>query len=96
MFNIGLSEILVVALVSIIVFDKSKVPVFLSLIKDIYRYFWVVKSRVRKLLKDTGIKELYEGHNVEKVNYIIGEDGKLHPTYNVDSTKNDSKNSSSR
>ena len=96
MFNIGLSEILVVALVSIIVLDKSKVPVFLNLIKNIYRYFWVVKSRIRKLLKDTGIKELYEEHKVEKVNYIIGEDGKLYPTYNVDSTKNDSKNPSSR
>ncbi|WP_353287666.1 hypothetical protein [Wolbachia endosymbiont (group B) of Gerris lacustris] len=96
MFNIGLSEILVVALVSIIVLDKSKVPVFLNLIKNIYRYFVVVKSRVRKLLKDTGIKELYEEHNVKKVNYIIGEDGKLYPTYNVDNTKNDSKNPSSR
>lgn len=91
MFNIGLSEILVVALVSIIVLDNSKVPVFLNLIKNIYRYFWVVKSRVRKLLNDTGIKELYEEHNVEKVNYIIGEDGKLYPTYNVDSTKNTAK-----
>ncbi|MGX9892135.1 Sec-independent protein translocase subunit TatB [Wolbachia endosymbiont of Protocalliphora sialia] len=96
MFNIGLSEVLVVALVSIIVLDKSKVSVFLNLIKNIYRYFWVVKSRVRKLLKDTGIKELYEEHNVEKVNYIIGEDGKLYPAYNVDNTKDDSKDPSSR
>lgn len=96
MFNIGLSEVLVVALVSIIVLDKSKVPVFLNLIQNIYRYFWVVKSRVRKLLKDTGIKELYEEHNVEKVNYIIGEDGKLYPAYNVDNTKDDSKDPSSR
>lgn len=96
MCNIGLSEVLVVASVSIIVLDKSKVPVFLNLIKNIYRYFWVVKSRVRKLLKDTGIKELYEEHNVEKVNYIIGEDGKLYPAYNVDNTKDDSKDPSSR
>lgn len=96
MFNIGFSEILVVALVSIVVLDESKVPIFLDLIKNIYRYFIVVKSRVRKLLKDAGIEELYEEHNVEKVNYIIGEDGKFYPTYNVESTKNDSKDPSSR
>ncbi|MGL9725431.1 MAG: Sec-independent protein translocase subunit TatB [Wolbachia sp.] len=96
MFNIGLSEILVVALVSIIVLDKSKVPIFLNLIKNMYRYFMIVKSRVKKLLKDAGIEDLYEECGVEKVNYIVGEDGKLYPTYNVDNTKNDSKDISSK
>ncbi|KLT22181.1 hypothetical protein wVul_1115 [Wolbachia endosymbiont of Armadillidium vulgare str. wVulC] len=96
MFNIGFSEILVVALVSIVVLDKSKVPVFLNLIKNIYRYFVIVKSRIRKLLKDAGIEDLYEECNTEKVNYIVGEDGKLYPAYNVDNTKNDSKDPSSR
>ncbi|MFT4314573.1 MAG: hypothetical protein AB3P11_05830 [Wolbachia pipientis] len=96
MFNIGLSEILVVALVSIIVLDKSKVPVFFNLIKNMYRYFVIVKSRIRNLLKDAGIEELYEECDVEKVNYIVGKDGKLYPAYNVDNTKDDSKGPSSR
>ncbi|WP_353277514.1 hypothetical protein [Wolbachia endosymbiont (group B) of Villa cingulata] len=96
MFNIGLSEVLVVALVSIVVLDKSKVPVFLSLIKNIYRYFMVIKSRFRSLMKDAGIEDLYSECDVEKVNYIVGKDGKLYPTYDVDNTKNDSKDPSSR
>lgn len=96
MFNIGLSEILVVALVSVIVLDKSKVPIFLNLIKNVYRYFMILKSKVRKLLKDAGIEDLYEECDVEKVDYIVGEDGKLYPTYNVDNTKDDSKDTSSR
>ncbi|QIT36224.1 Sec-independent protein translocase subunit TatB [Wolbachia endosymbiont of Brugia pahangi] len=98
MFSIGLSEILVVVLVSIIVLDKNKVPVFIDLIKNIYRYLTIIKSKARRLLKDAGIEELYKEYNTEKVNYIIGKDGKFYPTYNIDNTPkdNDSEDSSSR
>ncbi|WP_395462805.1 hypothetical protein [Wolbachia endosymbiont of Cantharis cryptica] len=98
MFSIGLSEILVVFLVSIIVLDKNKIPVFIDLIKNIYRYFMIVKSRTRRLLKDAGIEDLYKEYNAEKVNYIVGKDGKFYPTYNIDSTSkdNDSEDPSSR
>lgn len=98
MFSIGFSEILVVAVVSIVVLDKSKVPIFLDLIKNIYRYFMVVKSRIRNLLKDAGIEDLYKEYSTEKVNYIIGKDGKLYPTYDTDNTSkdNDSEDPGSR
>jgi sec-independent protein translocase protein TatB len=98
MFNIGLSEILVVALVSIIVLDKNKVPVFIDFIKTIYRYFIIVKLKARRLLKDAGIEDLYKECNAEKVNYIIGKNGKLYTTYDIDNTSkdNDSKDSGSR
>ncbi|NUY39243.1 hypothetical protein GO684_00605 [Wolbachia endosymbiont of Litomosoides brasiliensis] len=98
MFSIGLSEILFVVLVSIIVLDKNKVPVFIDLIKNIYRYLMIIKSKARRLLKDAGIEELYKGYNTEKVNYIIGKDGKPYPAYNIDNTPkgNDSEDSSSR
>ncbi|NSM56494.1 hypothetical protein HET73_02825 [Wolbachia endosymbiont of Atemnus politus] len=98
MFGIGLSEVLVVVLVSIVVLDKSKVPIFIDLIRNIYRYFMIVKSRTRKLLKDAGIEDLYKECNTEEVNYIVGKDGKFYPSYNIDNTSkdNDSKDSSSR
>ncbi|APR97749.1 Sec-independent protein translocase subunit TatB [Wolbachia endosymbiont of Folsomia candida] len=102
MFNIGFTEILVVALVSIIVLDKNKVPMFIDLIKNVYRYIIIIKSKVKKLLKDAGIEELYEECNTEEVNYIAGKNGKLYPAYNIDNTsksplsKNDSEDSSSR
>ncbi|OWZ24994.1 Sec-independent protein translocase subunit TatB [Wolbachia endosymbiont of Wuchereria bancrofti] len=98
MFSIGLSEILVVVLVSIVVLDKNKVPVFIDLIKNTYRYLTIIKSKARRLLKDAGIEELCKEYNTEKVNYIIGKDGKLYPTYNIDNTPkdNDSEDSSSR
>nr|WP_255563333.1 hypothetical protein [Wolbachia endosymbiont of Bemisia tabaci] len=56
----------------------------------------VIKSRFRSLMKDAGIEDLYSECDVEKVNYIVGKDGKLYPTYDVDNTKNDSKDPSSR
>ena len=98
MFNIGLSEILVVALVSIIVLDKNKVPVFIDCIKTIYRYFTIVRLKARRLLKDAGIEDLYKECNTEKVNYIVGKNGKLYPTYDIDNTSkdNDSEDSGSR
>ncbi|MGL9717238.1 MAG: Sec-independent protein translocase subunit TatB [Wolbachia sp.] len=98
MFDIGLSEILVITLVSIVVLDKSKIPVFIDLIRNIYRYFMIIKSRARKLLKDAGIEDLYKEYSAEKVNYIVGKDGKFYPSYNIDNTSkdNDSKDSSSR
>ncbi len=98
MFNIGLSEILVVALVSIIVLDKNKVPVFIDFIKTIYRYFTIVKSKAKRLLKDAGIEDLYKECNTEKVNYIVGKNVKLYPTYDIDNTSkdNDSEDSGSR
>ncbi len=98
MFNIGLSEILVVALVSIIVLDKNKVPVFIDFIKTIYRYFTIEKSKAKRLLKDAGIEDLYKECNTEKVNYIVGKNGKLYPTYDIDNTSkdNDSEDSGSR
>lgn len=94
MFNIGLSEILVIALVSIVVLDKNKMPAFIDLI----RYFMIAKSRARKLLKDAGIEGLYKEYSVEKVNYIVGKDGKFYPSYNIDNTSkgNDSEDSGSR
>ncbi|QOD38398.1 Sec-independent protein translocase subunit TatB [Candidatus Wolbachia massiliensis] len=98
MFSIGLSEILVVILVSIVVLDKNKVPVFIDLIKNIYRYFMIIRSKARRLLKDAGIEDLYKEYDTEKVNYIVGKDGKLYPTYNIGNTSqdNDSKDPSSR
>ncbi len=98
MFNIGLSEILVVALVSIIVLDRNKVPVFIDLIRNTYKYLMIIKSKVRRLLKDAGIEDLYKECNTEKVNYIVGKNGKLYPTYDIDNTSkdNDSKDPSSR
>ncbi|BEP32385.1 MAG: hypothetical protein WBIAU2_06120 [Wolbachia endosymbiont of Drosophila biauraria] len=98
MFNIGLSEILVVALVSIIVLDKNKVLVFIDFIKTIYRYFTIVRLKARRLLKDAGIEDLYKECNTEKVNYIVGKNGKLYPTYDIDNTSkdNDSEDSGSR
>ncbi|MDR2831860.1 MAG: hypothetical protein LBV62_03015 [Rickettsiales bacterium] len=98
MFNIGFSEILVVALVSIIVLDKNKVPMFIDLIKVIYRYFMIIKLKAKRLLKDAGIEDLYKECNTEKVNYIIGKNGKLYPTYDIDNTSkdNDSKDPGSR
>ncbi|WCR58482.1 Sec-independent protein translocase subunit TatB [Wolbachia endosymbiont of Ctenocephalides felis wCfeJ] len=98
MFSIGLSEILVVVLVSIVVLDKNKVPVFIDLIRNIYRYLMIVKLKTRKLLKDAGIEDLYKEYNTEKVNYIVGKDGKFYPSYNINNTSesNDSKDSSSR
>ncbi|MDE5060527.1 hypothetical protein R0F62_06270 [Wolbachia endosymbiont of Drosophila aff. chauvacae BK-2020] len=98
MFNIGLSEILVVALVSIIVLDKNKVPVFIDFINTIYRYFTIVRLKARRLLKDAGIEDLYKECNTEKVNYIVGKNGKLYPTYDIDNTSkdNDSEDSGSR
>ncbi|WP_374698854.1 hypothetical protein [Wolbachia endosymbiont (group B) of Limnophora tigrina] len=98
MFNIGFTEILVVALVSIIVLDRNKVPMFINLIKTIYRHFIIVKSKAKRLLKDNGIEDLYKERSTEKVNYIIGKDGKLYPTYDTDNTSkdNDSKDPSSR
>ncbi|MDG7055242.1 MAG: hypothetical protein LJD31_01660 [Wolbachia endosymbiont of Menacanthus eurysternus] len=98
MFNIGLSEILVIALVSIVVLDKNKIPAFIDLIRNIYRYFMIAKSRTRKLLKDAGIEDLYKEYSVEKVNYIVGKDGKFYPSYNIDNTSkgNDSEDSGSR
>ncbi|MGL9682130.1 MAG: Sec-independent protein translocase subunit TatB [Wolbachia sp.] len=98
MFSIGLSEILVIALVSIVVLDKYKIPAFINLVRNIYRYFMIAKSRIRKLLKDAGIEDLYKEYSVDKVNYIVGEDGKFYPSYNIDNTSkgNDSEDSSSR
>ncbi|BEP30943.1 MAG: hypothetical protein WBIAU1_04210 [Wolbachia endosymbiont of Drosophila biauraria] len=98
MFNIGLSEILVVALVSIIILDKNKVLVFIDFIKTIYRYFTIVRLKARRLLKDAGIEDLYKECNTEKVNYIVGKNGKLYPTYDIDNTSkdNDSEDSGSR
>ncbi len=98
MFNIGLSEILVVALVSIIVLDRNKVPVFIDLIRNTYKCLVIIKSKARRLLKDAGIEDLYKGCSTEKVNYIIGKNGKLYPTYDIDNTSkdNDSKGPSSR
>ncbi|MDF0607483.1 twin-arginine translocase TatA/TatE family subunit [Wolbachia endosymbiont of Onchocerca gibsoni] len=99
MFSIGLPEILVVALVGIIVLDKSKVPVFISFIRSIYRYFIIIKSRTRNLLKNTGIEDLYyKKHDTEKVNYIVGKNGKFYPSYNIDniSKDNDSEDTGSR
>ncbi|QKX02358.1 Sec-independent protein translocase subunit TatB [Wolbachia endosymbiont of Dirofilaria (Dirofilaria) immitis] len=98
MFNIGLPEILVVALVGVIVLDKNKVPVFISFIRDIYRYFVIVKSRIRSLLENAGIEDLCKEHNHEKVNYIVGKDGKFYPSYNIDniSKDNDSEDTGSR
>ncbi|WP_168464146.1 Sec-independent protein translocase subunit TatB [Wolbachia endosymbiont of Ctenocephalides felis wCfeT] len=104
MFNIGFAEILVVGLVSIIALDKSKVPVFIDLIKGIYRYFLIIKSKAKKLLKDAGIEDLYKECDTEKINYIVGEDGKLYPAYETESLskakfqkrQNDSKDTGSR
>ncbi|WFW29643.1 MAG: hypothetical protein LJI21_02615 [Wolbachia endosymbiont of Menacanthus eurysternus] len=89
MFGIGFSEVLVVALVGIIAFDKRKMPTLIKLIGDVYRYFIVVKSRTKKLLEDSGIESLYkECNNVEKVNYIIGNDGKFYPSYDMSNSEN--------
>ncbi len=98
MFNIVLSEILVVALVSIIVLNKNKVPVFIDLIRNVYKYLMIIKSKARRLLKDAGVEDLYKECNAEKVNYVIGKNGKLYPTYDIDNTSkdNDSKDSGSR
>ncbi|MDN5247726.1 MAG: hypothetical protein QWI36_01120 [Wolbachia endosymbiont of Tyrophagus putrescentiae] len=96
MFNIGFSEILVVALVGLIVIDKEKMPIFISFIRVVYRYIISIKFKTKKLLKDAGIEDLY---STEEVKYITGKDGKLYPTYNIDSVSdqdNDSKGSSSR
>lgn len=95
MFNIGLSEILMVALVSIIVLDKKKIPVFIDFIKTVYRYVITIKSKANKLLKDAGIEDLYKEYSTEEVHYITGKNGKLYPAYNT-SQKNDSKGPSSR
>jgi sec-independent protein translocase protein TatB len=93
MFNVGLAEILVVALVGVIAIDKEKVPMFIDFIKIVYRYILKIRLKAKELLKDAGIEDLYTG---EEVNYITGKDGRLYPTYNVENHDNDSKNSSSR
>lgn len=95
MFNIGLSEILVIALVSIIVLDKEKIPVFIDFVRIAYRCMMNIKSKTKKLLKDAGIEDLY---NTEEITYVIGKDGKRYPSYNVNNIpgqNNDSKNSGS-
>ncbi len=92
MFNVGFSEILVVALVGIIVIDKEKVPMFIDFIRILYRHILRIRSKTKKLLKDAGVEGLY---TEEEVNYITGKDGKLYPAYNVENHDNDSKNSSS-
>ena len=83
MFNIGFTEILVVALVSLIVIDKEKVPIFIRFFKVVYRYALSIKFKTKKFLRDAGIEELC---NAEDVSYIIGKDGKLYPSYNIDNT----------
>ncbi|HCE59649.1 MAG TPA: hypothetical protein DEQ74_02350 [Wolbachia sp.] len=92
MFSIGLSEILVIALVSIIVLDKEKIPVFVDFVRIAYRCIMNIKSKTKKLLKDAGIEDLY---NTEEITYVIGKDGKRYPSYNVSGQNNDSKNSGS-
>jgi sec-independent protein translocase protein TatB len=102
MFNIGFTEILVVALVSIIALDKNKIPVFIDFIKVVYRYIMMIKLKTKKLLKDAGIEELYRECNTEEVKHIVGKNGKLYPIYDIDNaskgfiSKNDSEDSSSR
>ncbi len=96
MFNVGFSEILVVALVGIIVIDKEKVPMFIDSVRILYRYILKIRSKTKKFLKDAGVEDLY---TEEEVNYIIGKDGKLYQAYNVENHdvenhNNDSKNSS--
>ncbi|OEY86576.1 hypothetical protein BIY23_03390 [Wolbachia pipientis] len=93
MFNVGLTEILVVALVSIIVVDKEKVPMFIDCIRIVYKYILKIQFKAKKLLQDAGIEDLY---TVEKGDYITGKDGKLYHAYNIEGKNNDSKNSSSR
>ncbi|QKX01773.1 hypothetical protein GOY13_02420 [Wolbachia endosymbiont of Cruorifilaria tuberocauda] len=84
MFSIGLPEILAIALVSIIAFDKKQIPAFINFIVDIYRYLIVIKSKTRDLLKNTGVEDLCKERDVEKVSYIVGKDGKFYPSYNID------------
>lgn len=67
MFNIGLSEILVVAFVSINVLDRNKVPVFIDLIRNTYKYLMIIKSKARRLLKDAGIEDLYNECNRDEL-----------------------------
>lgn len=93
MFNIGFTELLVIALVSFIAFDKKTVPDFISFIRIIYRQILSIKIKIKKSLS---IEELYDA---EEIKYITGKDGKLYPAYSVDDImkkNNDSKSSSSR
>ncbi|MDG7056179.1 MAG: hypothetical protein LKM44_01675 [Wolbachia endosymbiont of Meromenopon meropis] len=98
MFNIGFSEILITALITIVVLDKNKVPTFISFIKNIYRYFMLAKLKTRKFLKDAGVEDLYKEYSVEKVNCIFDKGTKFYSSYNIDNTSkdHDSENSGSR
>lgn len=93
MFNIGFTEILVIGLVSIVAIDKEKIPAFIGFVRAMYRYAMNIRSKAKKLLRDAGIEELYD---TEGVTYITGKDGKKYPSYNMDNTPDDSKNSSGR
>ncbi|WP_253299805.1 Sec-independent protein translocase subunit TatB [Wolbachia endosymbiont of Chironomus riparius] len=96
MFNIGFTEILVVALVGVIAFDKEKMPEFINFVKAVYRYVMSIRFKAKQLLKNSVIEELCD---TEEINYIIGKDGKSYPAYNIDNTsnqKNDSENPCSR
>ncbi|QKX00992.1 hypothetical protein GOY14_01390 [Wolbachia endosymbiont of Dipetalonema caudispina] len=98
MFSIGLQEILVVVLVSIVALDKNKFPVFIDLIRKTYRHFIVIKLKIRNLLKNAGVEDLCKDYYVEKVNYVVGKDGKFYPSYSIDNTSkdNDSKDTDNR
>lgn len=92
-YNIGFTEILVIALVSFIVFDKKNIPDFISFIRVIYKQILSIKIKIKESLN---IEELYD---TEEIKYITGKDGKLYPAYSADDVmnkNNDSKSSSSR
>ncbi|UWI83074.1 Sec-independent protein translocase subunit TatB [Wolbachia endosymbiont of Howardula sp.] len=71
MFNIGFSEILVIALVSIIFLDKKKLPIVLDLIRVISRYLMIIKLKANEFIKDAGLEDFYKDCDSEQGNGII-------------------------
>ncbi len=102
MFNVGFSEVLIVFLVSLALFEPKKLPSMIKHAKLYYTNFVKMRYKVIQLLKDININEFYDDQSDAEVKRIIGNDGNLHESYDIkdiisENKKDyDSKDSSSR
>ncbi|WP_339045327.1 hypothetical protein [Candidatus Mesenet endosymbiont of Agriotes lineatus] len=83
MFGVGLSEVLTILLVGLILCKPKNFPLVIKYIKLYYANFAKVKYKIMQLLQGININEINSSQSGEKITYIVGDDGNLHESYDM-------------
>ena len=83
MFSVGISEIIVIILVTCLVIDPTKLPFIAKNLGIYYKKFMEIKEEIMNYLKKL-INYTDQDHNDEVITKeIIGDDGKTYKSYEI-------------